>query len=122
MKALLSLSAALEAGIGLALILAPSAVTALLLGSTLDTPAALTVARVGGAALLALGVACWRARDHGRGMVGAMLLYNLAAMAVLVHAGLSLGLKGLGLWPAVGAHAVLAVWCASCISRSVMVK
>ena len=37
----------------------PSALVALLLGAPLEMPAALTVARIGGAAVLSLGVACW---------------------------------------------------------------
>ena len=60
MRALLTVTAAIEAAAGLALVASPSALVFLLLGSSLDTPAGLTIARVGGAALLSLGLACWR--------------------------------------------------------------
>jgi hypothetical protein len=101
----------------------PSLVAALLLGSSLDTPVASTVARVAGVTLLALVVACWRARHDGdssaaRGVVGAMVLYNAGVLTVLVHAGIGLGVSGIGLWPAVLAHAVMAVWCVKTLSRS----
>jgi uncharacterized membrane protein len=112
-----------EAGIGLALATVPSAVVSILIGVTLDTPAALVVARIAGAALLALGLGCWLARNDGRsraasGLVAAMLLYNVAVGAVLVYAGVGLRLSGLGLWPAVLLHAVLAVWCLVCLRES----
>jgi hypothetical protein len=50
-------------------------------------PAASTMARVGGAGLLARGIACWFARGvtqsrATRGLVAAMLLYKVAAVAV----------------------------------------
>ena len=93
MKHLLTLTAVIEVGAGVALVALPSLLVTLLLGSALDTPAAVTVGRVAGAALLALGVACWLARHDGRsraatGLVAAMLLYNLAAVSILASAGI----------------------------------
>ena len=109
-----------EAGVGVTLLLSPPVVAGLLLGVSLDAPAALIVARIAGAALLSLGAACWLARDDGssrarRGVITAMLLYNSAATAVLAHAGASEGLVGVLLWPAVALHAVLAAWCVACL-------
>jgi len=79
--------------------------------------------RVAGAALLALGVACWLARGDtqsraARGLVAAMLLYNVATVAVLAFVGIGFGLQGAALWPAVVLHAVMAVWCVACLRRS----
>ncbi len=116
MKALPIVTAVIEVGAGLALLGFPSAAAMLLLGTPLDTPAALTVARVAGTGLLALGVACWLARGDtqspaARGLVGAMLLYNVAAVAVLAFAGIGFGLHGALLWPAVILHAGMAAWC-----------
>jgi hypothetical protein len=120
MKPLLIVTAALEAATGLALLVSPTMVVSMLLGSALDTPGGLAVARVAGAALLALGLACWLASGDGqsragRGVVAGMLLYNVAAVAVLAHTGLALGLSGAGLWPTVGLHTALAVWCVACL-------
>ena len=116
MKTLQTVTALIELGAGLALLSFPSTTVALLLGSPLDTPTALTVARVGGAGLLSLGVACWLARGDSqspaaRGLVAAMLLYDAAAVAILGFAGIGFGLHGVALWPAVVLHAVMAVWC-----------
>jgi hypothetical protein len=111
LKRFLVISAAAELGVGLGLVLVPATVAQLLLGATLDAPVALTVARVAGAALVALGLACWRARDDGRVLVLPMLFYNLAAVAVLAYAAIGLALSGIGLWPAVALHTALAGWC-----------
>jgi hypothetical protein len=110
---LLITSAALEAGIGLALLFVPSIPSSLLLGATLTAPAAVTVARVAGGALLALALACWMARNSAsaRALIMAMLLYNVVTTCVLLYAGLALGLSGVGLWPAVVLHATMAAWC-----------
>ena len=62
MKTLHAVTAVIELGAGLALLCCPSATGVLLVGAPLEGPASLTVARVGGAGLLALGVACWLAR------------------------------------------------------------
>jgi hypothetical protein len=110
-KRLLVITTVLEAGTGLGLLAAPSVVAQVLLGGTLDAPAAMTVARVAGAALLALSVACWLARDDGRAMVVAMLFYNVIAVAILAYAAVGLALSSIGLWPAIGLHTALAGWC-----------
>jgi len=117
MKKLLIITAAIEGGTGIGLLAAPAVLAQLLLGGTLDTPAALTVARVGGTALLAISVACWLSRENGRALVAAMLLYNVVVAGLLVHAALALALSGLGLWPAVILHAVMTVWCVTTLLR-----
>ncbi len=119
-RILLLVSAALEAGIGIALLVSPSLPLALLLGVTLDGPGGAVVARVAGAGLLSLGLACaLGSRDAhsgaARGLVTAMLVYNLVATAVLLHAAIGLQLSALGLWPAVGLHALMGLWCVACL-------
>lgn len=118
MKTLYIATAAIELGAGLALLCGPSRAAA-----PLETPAALTVARVGGAGLFALGLACWLARDDAqsraaRGLVAAMLLYNVAAVAVLAFAGIGLRWHVVALWSAVVLHIGMAVWCIACLRRS----
>jgi hypothetical protein len=120
MKKLLIVTALLEAATGLALMLVPSPLAAVLIGASLDTPGGLIIARVCGAALIALGLACWQARVDSqtraaRGIVVAMLLYNVAAFSVLVYAGVGLNLSAIGLWPAVAVHGALALWCLVCL-------
>lgn len=115
--------AILEGSTGIALLLMPAAGVSMLLGVPLDTPASLVVGRITGGALVALGLSCWAARqdEHNRaakGIVSAMLLYNVTAVVVLAHAGLGWRLFGVGLWPAVGLHALIAVWCLACLWES----
>ena len=118
-RTLLIATALAETGVGLTLLLSPTLVAGLLLGVSLDAPAALIVGRIAGAALLSLGAACWLARADGpsrarRGLVAAMLLYNCAAGAVIANAGASVP-GGVLMWPAVAVHAVLAIWCIACL-------
>ncbi len=122
MKCLLTLTAIIEAATGLALIAVPAIVVWLLLGAEISG-ASIPLGRVAGAALLALGVACWLARDDTqsratRGLVVAMLMYNIPVTAVLAFAGIGLGLHGVALWPAVVLHAAMAIWCIVCLRRS----
>ena len=114
--ALQTATAVIEAGAGVALLCLPSAAVALLLGAPLETSAGLTVARVGGAALLTLGAALWLARGDtqsraARGLVAAMVLYNLGAAIILGAAGVRSQPVGIALWPAVVLHAGMTIWC-----------
>jgi hypothetical protein len=115
-RSLLGITAVIEAGAGLALVIWPSATVMLLLGSSLDIPAGLILGRIAGAALLALAVACWLARHDGEsrsaaGLIVAMLLYNSATVLFLTISGISSGSVGIALWPAVVLHSAMAVWC-----------
>lgn len=119
-KYLLIVTAVGEAGTGLALLAAPSVVLLLLLGVTSAAPEALVVSRVAGGALLAIGVACWLARNDPRhaliGLLAGLLTYDLTAAGVLAYAGYILQMFGPALWPAVVIHVALAVWCLACIT------
>src|SRR5882672_367438 len=122
MRRLLIVTALLELGAGAALLALPSRTVLLLLGEPLDAPAAVAVGRVGGSALLALAVACWLASYDAqscaaRGVVSAMVLYNLGATLVLGLAGTRLQPVGIGLWPAVALHAAMTVWCVAALLR-----
>src|SRR6266705_5649094 len=100
MKKLLIVTALIELGAGVALMAVPSAVVKLLLGSPLDAPAAVVLGRVAGAALFALCVACWLARNDAtshaaRALTAGMLFYNVAVAMVLASAGVSAKLVGI---------------------------
>ena len=126
-RSLFIVTAFIEVGTGLVLVPFPSLLAMLLLGSSLDEPVALTVARVAGVALLALGAACWLARDDeqsraAKGLVGAMVFHNAAIATVLVYGGVGLGLSAIGLWPAVLLHAAMAVWCVLSLQKILRLK
>jgi hypothetical protein len=114
-KTLLVVTAAVEAGAGVALMVVPSWAAELLLGDSLSSPASLVVARIGGSALLSIAVACWLGRAGDRrecsGLIVGVSIYNLAVLIVLVLAVFVQHLDGILLWPAVVLHAALAVWC-----------
>ena len=114
MRKLFIAMAAIEIVTGLGLIVSPPILAWLLLGSVLDAPPAIIIARIGGVALLSLGAACWFASQDensraAAGVMAAMVLYNCGATILLAYAGIAQGLSGLGLWPAVLVHTVLAV-------------
>ena len=101
MRGVLSIAALAEAATGLALLVVPSVVGQLLLGTEL-TGIAVVVARVAGIALIALGVACW----PGPALLG-MLVYSAAVTLYLAWLGFSGSSSGILLWPAVVLHAIL---------------
>jgi hypothetical protein len=109
----------LELGAGLSLMSLPALAIGLLLGVETPSPEALAVGRVGGAGLIAIGVACWAARDDRgsrsqRGLLWAVLVYNVGASTVLAFWGAVFSMAGVALWPAVGLHVVMAIWCVVC--------
>jgi hypothetical protein len=101
MNRLLTLAAVAEATTGLALLVAPTLVGRLLLGTEL-TGVSIPVARVAAIALIALGIACL----PGLALLG-MLVYSALAMAYLAYVGIGGEWVGPLLWPAVVVHAVL---------------
>jgi hypothetical protein len=116
MIALQTVAAVIEVGAGLALLGLPSFTASLLLGAPLESPAAVSLARVGGAAIVALAIVCWLARRDvygavSQGVVVALLFYNLAVAGVLLFASFGHDLRGILLWPAVAFHIAMAAWC-----------
>jgi hypothetical protein len=116
MKNILTVTSIIEFPTAVILLVFPSLIAKLLFGVTLDTPIAVIVARVAGAAILALAVACWFARNYGinsaaNGLVVAMFLYNTSITLILIYAALVLSLSGIGLWPVVLLHMAMSVWC-----------
>jgi hypothetical protein len=116
MKNALVFAAVGEAATGLALLIVPSLVGQLLLGEEL-TGVAISVARVAGIALIALGIACW----PGPPLVG-MLIYSAAVALYLAYLGLAGGSSGILLWPAVVLHAVLTALLTRALARGKATK
>jgi hypothetical protein len=111
MKKVLLLAAVSEAATGLALLIVPSLVGRLLLGTELSG-VSIPVARVTGIALIALAISCW----PGLTALCGMLTYSALATAFLGYLGIHGHWVGPLLWPAVAAHAVLMIllaraWC-----------
>jgi len=114
---LFTTSVLIEVAAGLPMVSLPALAIWLLLGVREPSPEALIVSRIGGAGLLAIAVACWLGRVDGgsssqHGLLWALLLYNVGAFAVLAFSGSMLRMAGAALWPAVGLHAVMTIWCA----------
>ena len=124
MKRLLVATAVIEAGAGVALLIWPSATVGVLAGpAVVLSSAALTVLRLGGAVLLAVGAGAGLASRHPEsraawGVVWGMTLYNLGAAAGLCVPKLALSQGGAFLWPAVVLHAAMGVWCVVCLRRA----
>jgi hypothetical protein len=122
MKNLLLLVSLAEAGTGILLIFFPSLTVSIILGSPLDKPVPLTVARIAGVALISIGTACWYARKDvegiaATGLVRAVIFYNAGIVCVLVYSGTVLGMSAIGLWAVALIHAAIAGWATSCLLK-----
>jgi hypothetical protein len=107
------LTAAMEAGGGLAFLVAPSLIISLLFTSS-RIQAAVAMGRLAGAALVSLGGACWWAREDGgsaasRGLVSGLLIYNAAVVALVLFG--NFGSPGALLWAIALLHGAMAIWC-----------
>lgn len=110
MRKALAFTAVVEGLTGLVLLVYPPIVIRLLFDSEV-AGAGVSVSRIAGICLIALGVACAPGHDTLRAFLG-MSTYNLLAMLYLAYVGVAGG-AGILLWPAVAAHAglfVLLVW------------
>jgi hypothetical protein len=106
MKKVLTLAVVAEVATGLALLVVPSLVGQLLLGTELNG-VSIPVARVAGIALLSLGLACWPSIESTRSAWSAILTYNLLVALYLLYLGIWGKWVGVLLWPAAVLHAVL---------------
>jgi hypothetical protein len=107
-------TAALEAGAGLGLLVVPALGIGLLFGASGDAFPTTAIARLAGVALLALGAGCWWARDDERSaaskaLVRALLLYNGVVVVLLLFGGF--GPLGPPHWAVVVVHGAMAIWC-----------
>ena len=110
LKLLLTLSGGLEALTGVLALIVPALVVSVLLGGQADANG-LVLARLLGAGIFGLGLACLKARDDVRSEAGlaityAITLYNVLATVLLVWAVAGLGLGGPVLWAAGIGHAL----------------
>jgi len=104
---LLRLSAVLEAATGVALIAIPEVAARVLLGTTLS-PSGIAVARVGGFALLSLGLSCLPGGEEVTPQaVRALFIYNLLAGVYLGYLRFGGGFDGFLLLPASILHALI---------------
>jgi hypothetical protein len=111
LKLLLTLSGSLEALMGMLTMVTPGMSVSLLLGTTTGAITSV-LARLFGAGVFALGLACLKARDDVASAAGlavslGITSYNVLASVVLLWAAAGLDLGGLLLWAAGIGHALL---------------
>ena len=108
-RMLVMVSSAIEAATGLGLIADPGLVVRLLLGTDLSG-GGIALSRVGGVALLALGLACWPSVDKVTAQAtSALFTYNFLAAIYLGYLGAAGGFVSYLLWPVCVLHALLAL-------------
>jgi hypothetical protein len=108
LRKLLAFAASVEVGTGLALMVNPSIVVRLLLGTEVSEVGTM-LGRCFGIALLGLGLACWPNRESGSAAFRAMLIYNVLIAGYLSYLGTAGQRGGLLLWPGVALHTVVVV-------------
>jgi hypothetical protein len=122
LRLLLTLSGGLEILAGLLALITPGPVLSLLLGGPVD-PIAVVLARLFGAGVFALGLACLKARNDVGSPAGlavslGITSYNVLAAVVLLSTAAGSGLGGLLLWGAGICHTALGALFVATIVRS----
>ncbi len=111
LRKILAFASIVEVGTGLALLVDPQIVVALLVGPS--TPVEeIPMGRLPGIAILALGLACWPNGGHaerGSPALRGMLVYNALIALFLIYLFKIGHLGGVLLWPGVALHAVVAL-------------
>ncbi len=122
LKTLLIAKAAVEGLAGLLVMLFPAQAVSLLVGTPPEGPVGNALARIAAAALLALGIACWLAREDSKsptaaGLILGLILYDATLLVSLLYVDLVVRSAGLLLWPAVSLHLVLGAWSILCLGK-----
>ena len=99
-----------EFGTGVALMVVPHLVVALLLGAEVSA-VGISISRCFGIGLIALGLACWPGASvqASSPAVRAMLVYNALTGVFLAYLGFFGKTGALLLWPVAGLHAAIAL-------------
>ena len=111
LRRIVAFSAVVEIVTGIALLIAPAVIAAMLVRAEV-TDLTILLARCMGVGLLALGFGCWRgSRRAGPGSAAfrAILTYNALIALVLGGVGAVAHLAGPLLWPAVALHGAVAL-------------
>jgi hypothetical protein len=122
LRLLLTLCGGLEILAGVAALIIPGPMLSLLLGGPVD-PIASVLARLFGAGVFALGLACLKARSDVASPAGlavslGITAYNFLAAVVLLWTAAESGLGGTLLWAAGVGHAALGLLFVSAIVKS----
>ena len=122
LRLLLTISGGLEVLVGVLALISPVTVVSLLLGSPPDLIGGV-LARIFGAGVFALGLACLKARDDVGSAAGlavslGITSYNVLAAVVIIWAATGLGLGGALLWGAGILHIALGALFVSALMTS----
>jgi len=120
-QTLLVFTAVLEILTGIGLLLAPALLSQILLGAEINDPVDFTIARVGGSAIIAIGIMCWQARKDQVGtglkaLTSGLLVYNAAVFVTLAYSAYSYKITP-ALIAALIVHFVLAIFCISTLQK-----